>query len=190
MAIWTGKCHQSLHTEKVVSSKLVQFQFRLTDPFKVNCRILVLDLSIWFLLVKFGPNVPFIQKGNGFYLFFFIPKICRISRSHSFQCCLPYCFKGVISICMIATVHKSLVLTGFLQHDVEKNFCKKRGEIAIVKGCFMIQAVSRDWFFSFFLVKCFHANFSFLPQGKGYYNQHFLLSLCVGGKKAHTSDIS
>lgn len=121
-----------------------------------------------------------------FIFYFFIPKICRISRSHSFQCCLPYCFKGVISICMIATVHKSLVLTGFLQHDVEKNFCKKRGEKSHCEGLLYDSSCqSRLIFFFFFLVKCFHANFSFLPQGKGYYNQHFLLSLCVGGKK-HT----
>lgn len=63
------------------------------------------------MLVAFGPFIH-VEKID---FDSFIPKICRIVYNYSFLCCLPYCFEAIISIWMIATAHKSLILAGFLQ---------------------------------------------------------------------------
>ncbi len=54
------------------------------------------------------------------------PKICRIAYNYSFLCCLPFYFKAIISIGMIATVYESLTLAGFLQHCVDRSFVKRK----------------------------------------------------------------
>ena len=70
------------------------------------------------MLVAFGPNAPFIHVEKIDFDSFFL-KIPRIAYQYSFLCCLQYCFKGIISIWMIASVYKSLTLAGLLQHHVD-----------------------------------------------------------------------
>lgn len=100
----------------------------------------------------------------------FISQNGSIAYSYSFLSCLPCCFKPIISIWMIATVHNSHTLAEFIHicFDGFVSFCKKRrkkkrrGKKAIIKGSITILSVSRGWF----LVKCFHANFTLLPLAK------------------------
>lgn len=90
------------------------------------------------MLVLFGLIRTFIHEQN-IEFDSFIPKICSIAYNYFFLYCLPYCFKAVISIWMIATVQKSLTLVGFLEHCVDRSFVKKKGES---QGSMTIQAVS------------------------------------------------
>lgn len=161
----------SILVDRSLQSKLPYSSLRFVD--------LIFAGEIW-------PKCSTQPEGKWILFFFFIPKICRISRRHSFQCCLPYCFKGVISICMIATVHKSLVLTGFLQHDVEKNFCKKRGGKSHCEGLLYDSSCqSRLIFFFFFWWNVFMPIFPFYPKGKDTIISIFFWVFVLGEKSTH-----
>lgn len=128
------------------------------------------------MLVVFGLNGPFIsvEKIGCDSL---IPKICKITSSSSFLCCLPYCLKGIIPICIIATVHKSLILAGFLQHCVETSFVKRKKKERKKPLCSLHYHLSCQPRLIF--GKMFHANFTFYPRLKILIISIFFESLCL-----------
>lgn len=100
-----------------------------------------------------------------------IPQICKITSSSSFLCCLSHCFKGIIPIYIIATVHESLILAGFLQYCAEWSFVKREKEKSHCAGL--------HYYLGWFLVKCLNANFNFYPRHKIPIMSMFFGSLCL-----------
>lgn len=94
------------------------------------------------------------------------------------MCYLPYCLRALIWSCMTAAVeHKSDILAAFIQHCVERSFASqwKRSHCTgrhYNSSCQQKPVFGKNVFMPILL---------FSP-GRGHYNQHFPLSLCVWQK--------